>query len=58
MLYAGFMFAFIVAVGGLVAIAIPNLKLEIRDPRKWVRRNPYVGAVVLIAGYGLFLHPR
>jgi hypothetical protein len=57
MLYAGFMFAFIVAVGGLVAVAIPNLKLGIRDPRNWVRRNPYVGAVVLIAGYGLFSIP-
>ena len=57
MVYAGFLVAFIVALSGLVAIAAPNLKQGVKDPRKWVRRNPFVGAVVLIAGYGLLSIP-
>lgn len=57
MIYAGFLFAFLVAMGGLVALAIPNLRAGVNDPRLWVRHNPYVGAIVLIAGYGLFSIP-
>ncbi len=57
MVYAGFLLAFVVAVSGLVAIAIPNLRQGIKDPRRWVRRDPYVGAVVLMAGYGLLSIP-
>lgn len=57
MLYAGFLLSFIVAVAGLVALAKPNLAAGIRDPRLWVRRNPYVGATVLAAGYGLLSVP-
>ena len=57
MVYTGFLLAFVVAVSGLVAIAIPNLKQGVKDPRRWVRRNPYVGAVVLMAGYGLLSIP-
>ncbi|MCY4081212.1 MAG: hypothetical protein OXF54_13285 [Caldilineaceae bacterium] len=57
MIYAGFLLAFLVAIGGLSALAIPNLKAGVMDPRRWVRRSPYVGAVVLVAGYGLFSIP-
>lgn len=57
MLYAGFLLAFLVAVGGLVALAVPNLRVGVLDPRRWVRRSPYVGAIVLIASYGLFSIP-
>ena len=57
MIYAGFLFAFLVAIGGLSALAIPNLRVGVRDPRRWVRRSPYVGAIVLVAGYGLFSIP-
>ena len=57
MVYAGFLVAFIVALSGLVAIAVPNLKRGIKDPRRWVRRNPFVGSVVIIAGYGLLSIP-
>jgi len=57
MLYAGFLLSFVVAVAGLVALARPNLAAGIRDPRLWVRRNPYVGATVLAAGYGLLSVP-
>jgi hypothetical protein len=57
MLYAGFLLSFVVAVAGLVALAKPNLAVDIRDPRLWVRRSPYVGATVLAAGYGLLSVP-
>ena len=57
MIYAGFLVAFLVAIGGLSALAIPNLRVGVRDPRRWVRRSPYVGAIVLVAGYGLFSIP-
>jgi hypothetical protein len=57
MLYGGFLLAFVVALGGLIALALNSLRLGIKDPRLWVRRNPYVGAVVLIAGYGLLSIP-
>ena len=57
MIYAGFLFAFLVAVGGLSALAIPNLRAGVIDPRRWVRGNPYVGATVLVAGYGIFSIP-
>lgn len=57
MMYSGFLIAFVVALGGLFALAAPNLRAGIRDPRRWVRRNPYVGAIVLAAGYGLFSIP-
>ncbi|MXY92179.1 MAG: hypothetical protein F4Y42_01890 [Caldilineaceae bacterium SB0664_bin_27] len=57
MIYAGFLFAFLVAVGGLSALAIPNLRAGVIDPRRWVRSNPYVGATVLVAGYGIFSIP-
>ncbi|MYH60409.1 MAG: hypothetical protein F4148_01095 [Caldilineaceae bacterium SB0675_bin_29] len=57
MIYAGFLLAFLVAIGGLSALAIPNLRAGVMDPRRWVRRSPYVGAVVLVAGYGLFSIP-
>ena len=57
MIYAGFLLAFLVAVGGLSALAIPNLRAGIVDPRRWVRRNPYVGATVFVASYGIFSIP-
>lgn len=57
MIYAGFLLAFLVAVGGLSALAIPNLRAGVIEPRRWVRRNPYVGATVLVAGYGIFSIP-
>jgi hypothetical protein len=57
MIYGGFLISFIVAVAGLVALARPNLRVGVRDPRQWVRGNPYVGALALAAGYGLLSIP-
>ncbi|MXY92641.1 MAG: hypothetical protein F4047_09225 [Caldilineaceae bacterium SB0670_bin_27] len=57
MIYASFLLAFLVALSGTVALAIPNLKSGVRDPRLWARHNPYVAAAVLLAGYGLLSIP-
>ena len=57
MIYGGFLITFLVAVGGLLALAVPNLRIGVHDPRQWTRRNPYISAVVLAAGYGLFSIP-
>ena len=57
MIYAGFLLALLVALGGLAALGVPNLKAGINDPRRWVRRNPYVAATVLVAGYGVLSIP-
>lgn len=57
MIYAGFLLSFVVAVSGLVALAVPNMGAGVLDPRSWVRQNPYVGAIVIAAGYGIFSIP-
>ncbi len=57
MIYAGFLISFLVASVGLVLLARPNLAAGVADPRLWVRRNPYFGAAVLVAGYGLLSIP-
>lgn len=57
MIYAGFLLSFVVAVGGLVALAVPNMSAGVKDPRSWVRHNPFVGAIIIAAGYGLFSIP-
>jgi hypothetical protein len=57
MIYGAFLLALLISVGGIVALAIPNWRAGVRDPRLWVRRNPYVGAAALAAGYGLLSVP-
>ncbi len=57
LIYASFLLAFLVALGGMMSLAIPNLKAGVRDPRLWARRNPYIAASALLAGYGLLSIP-
>jgi hypothetical protein len=57
MIYGAFLLALLVAVEGLLALALPNWKQGVRDPRRWVRRSPYVAATALAAGYGLLSVP-
>ncbi|MBX3000328.1 MAG: hypothetical protein KF893_17525 [Caldilineaceae bacterium] len=57
MIYGAFLLALLISIGGIVALAIPNWRVGVRDPRLWVRRNPYVGAAALAAGYGLLSVP-
>jgi hypothetical protein len=56
-LYGGFLLALIVALMAVIAIAGPNLRAGVRDPRIWVRRNPLLGAVTLSSGYAIFSIP-
>ncbi|MBI1800025.1 MAG: hypothetical protein HYR71_00145 [Chloroflexi bacterium] len=53
MLYSGFLFAFIVALIAVLMIAGPAWQSGLRDPRQWVRQNPYVGAVALSSTYAI-----
>jgi hypothetical protein len=57
MIYGAFLLALLISIGGIVALAIPNWWAGVHDPRMWVRRNPYLGAAALAAGYGLLSVP-
>jgi len=53
LLYSGFLISFLVALIAAGSIAGRGWRAGLRDPRAWVRANPYVGAVALSAAYGL-----
>ncbi len=57
MIYSGFLIAFVIAVTAIVVIGVPAWRAGTRDPRVWVRRNPYLGAVVLASIYSLLSVP-
>lgn len=57
MIYSGFLISLAIAVAAVSIIAGPNLKKGIRDPRLWVRSNPFVGAVAIASLYGLMSVP-
>jgi hypothetical protein len=57
MIYSSFFFILIAAGVALRAIALPASRAGIDDPRLWVRRNPYLGAVALCALYGILSIP-
>ncbi|MBI3537271.1 MAG: hypothetical protein HY070_06940 [Chloroflexi bacterium] len=52
-LYSGFLVSFLVALIAVGLIAGRGWRTGSRDPRAWVRANPYVGAVALTSMYGL-----
>jgi hypothetical protein len=53
LIYSGFLAMLVVAVITLAAAALPFLRNGVKDPRHWVRANPYLGAVVIASLYGL-----
>lgn len=57
MLYSGFLITLLVALAGLRLIALTARRAGFNDPRQWVRRNPYLGTVVLASLYGLLAIP-
>lgn len=57
MIYSSFLISLLVAVGMLIRVAWPAIRVGERDPRVWVRRNPYLGAVALASLYSLFSVP-
>jgi hypothetical protein len=57
MLYSSFLFSFVVALAAMAVIAVAGWQQGARDPRQWVRSNPYVGAVAIASLYMIFTIP-
>ena len=57
MIYSAFLLAFAVALGAIASMAVAGRRAGGVDPRRWVRSQPMIGAVVLAAGYSLAAIP-
>ncbi len=57
MIYSAFLISLIVTLIALSMIAIPAWRAGERDPRRWVRLNPYLGAVAVASMYSLLSIP-
>jgi hypothetical protein len=57
MIYGAFLLSFVVAGLALGLVAVSGWRSGQRDPRQWVRRNPYLGAVALASLYSLLSIP-
>jgi hypothetical protein len=57
MIYSSFALSFLVALIAVAAVALGGWRAGERDPRQWVRRNPYLGIVALASGYALLSIP-
>ena len=57
MIYSAFGLAFLVAIVTIALVAAPGWRKRELDPRLWVRRNPYLGAVALASTYALLSIP-
>ncbi len=57
MIYGSFLLSFVVALVAIGGVALAGWKAGIRDPRRWVRSNPYLGAVALASVFTLLSIP-
>lgn len=57
LIYCGFLLACVVAVLAIGNVALPAWRRGVRDPRRWVRQQPYIGAIALASGYELLAIP-
>jgi len=57
MIYSGFLLAFAVGAAGILVLVSSRQQAASRDPRRWVRAYPMIGAVVLASGYTLMAIP-
>jgi len=57
MIYGSFLLAFLIACVAIAAIARVGIQSGVKDPRQWVRANPYLGAVALAAVFTLMSVP-
>lgn len=57
MIYSSFLLSLLVAVIAIGAVAIAQWSAGVRDPRAWLRRSPYLGAVALASVYMLMAIP-
>jgi len=53
LIYSGFLLSWLVALLAVFEIARQGRRSGTRDPRLWLRQNPYVGIVVLASFYAL-----
>ncbi len=56
-IYSGFLLAFLVALISIGWVAWQGWRAGERDPRRWVRANPFLGSVALAATYALLSVP-
>ncbi|HEX7972964.1 MAG TPA: hypothetical protein VF498_01025 [Anaerolineales bacterium] len=57
MLYSGFLLAFLVTLLAMFRVAVTGWSQGERDLRRWVRRNPYLGAVALASLFEMLAIP-
>jgi hypothetical protein len=57
MIYSSFLFSLLVGLVAIGFIARPAWRAGVRDPRYWVRSQPYVGAVAVASLYTLLALP-
>jgi hypothetical protein len=57
MIYSAFLLSLLVALIAVAVVAVPAWRAGSRDPREWVRCNPYLGAVALASAYSLLSIP-
>jgi hypothetical protein len=50
-IYGGFLLSFLGAAVALTLVTMPSWRRGERDPRRWVRSNPFLGAVALASLY-------
>lgn len=57
MIYGGFLLSFLVALVAIGVVGVGGRRMGTRDPRAWVRRSPYLGALALASAYSLLSVP-
>lgn len=57
MIYSAFLLSFVVAGVTIGSVALSGWNNGQRDPRRWVRRNPHLGAVAVASMYALLSIP-
>jgi hypothetical protein len=56
-LYGSFLLALVAASSALAVVALPAWRMGARDPRLWVRQQPYLALVALASAYELLAIP-
>ena len=57
LIYGSFLISLIIALIAVAIVAWPGWRAGERDPRRWIRRNPYLGLVALASLYSLLSIP-
>jgi hypothetical protein len=57
LIYGAFLLSFAIGACGILVLVLSRRQSGSGDPRRWVRANPMIGAVVLASAYTLFAIP-